>query len=210
MAMKIKICGMKFPDNISSTVRLQPDYLGFIFYDKSPRYFENSVPDLDKAIQKVGVFVNASLEDIEAKVTEYQLDFVQLHGTESPEFCASVTKHVSKVIKAFSIHNEFNFNNLEKYNNCCSFYLFDTKGKHYGGNGTAFDWSVLQHYTSHKPYFLSGGIGPENIRELQAFLKKDYAQYCHAIDLNSRFETAPGLKNTEALTAFISHIKQKL
>lgn len=209
MKPKIKICGMKFPENISEIATLQPDYLGFIFYDKSPRYFKNLIPDLDKSIKKVGVFVNPTFEEIEEKIKQYELDLIQLHGDESPEFCALIEKKLVKVIKAFSIYKEFNFKDLEKYYNYCSYYLFDTKGDNYGGNGTTFNWDTLKTYNLQKPYFLSGGIGPESKRDLKQFFGKDYSQNCIAIDLNSKFEIEPGLKNPETLREFITILKQQ-
>lgn len=207
MATKIKICGMKYPENMTEVALLQPDYLGFIFYEKSPRHFENSIPNLDKSIQKVGVFVNASYAQIEEKVEQYQLDLVQLHGNESPEFCSLVETKLVKVIKAFSIDDQFNFQDLESYLDSCSYFLFDTKGKHYGGNGTSFNWAILEHYQLDKPYFLSGGIGLENAKEVKEFLKEPYAKNCIAIDLNSKFEIEPGLKNLLTLKEFIQIIK---
>lgn len=207
METKIKICGMKFKENISETAALKPDYIGFIFYDKSPRYLQDDIPALDKSILKVGVFVNAPYSEIEGKVRHYQLDLVQLHGDESPELCTIIETNLIKVIKSFSIDNEFKFNILDKYKNSCSYFLFDTKGSSYGGNGTAFDWDILEQYHLGKPYFLSGGIGPENITGLKSFLKKDAAKNCMAIDLNSRFETEPGLKDPETLKTFIQNLK---
>jgi phosphoribosylanthranilate isomerase len=204
--IKIKICGMKYPENIVEVALLQPDYLGYIFYDKSPRYFQNSIPDLDKSIQKVGVFVNATFKEIEEKVRQYQLDLVQLHGEEGPEFCAEIEKYLVKVIKSFSIDKKFNFNNLEIYKNSCSYFLFDTKGTQYGGNGISFDWSLLENYSLTNPYFISGGIGLENINELIEFLKNDSAKNCYSIDLNSKFETQPGLKDTTTLKDFLKKI----
>ncbi len=144
MAVKIKICGMKFPEKISEIAALNPDYLGFIFYEKSPRNFENDIPNLPKSIQKVGVFVNASIEEIQEKAKQYGLDFIQLHGDESPEFCHLLQQNKFKAIKAFSIDNQFDFNILNKYYNYCNYFLFDTKGINYGGNGIASDWSVLE------------------------------------------------------------------
>ncbi|WP_264521248.1 phosphoribosylanthranilate isomerase [Flavobacterium sp. N1994] len=201
---------MKFPKNITEIAALQPDYLGFIFYEKSPRYFENTIPNIDKSIKKVGVFVNASYNEIEEKVKLYDLDLVQLHGDENPEFCALIENNLVKVIKAFSIDNNFNFNSLKKYTNHCSYYLFDTKGPKYGGNGFAFDWSVLENYPFEKAYFLSGGIGLENTNDIELFFKKKQAKYCLAIDLNSKFEIEPGLKNLEIVSEFIEQLKQKL
>lgn len=210
METKIKICGMKFPENIVEIAAFQPDYLGFIFYEKSPRNFDNKIPELDKSIQKVGVFVDASFEEIEEKVNEYKLDLVQLHGDESPEFCSKTESTLVKVIKSFSVDNQFNFKNLEKYKTTCSYFLFDTKGKQYGGNGTTFDWQLLKQYQLDKPYFLSGGISPESEVELKTFFQKEYAQKCVAIDLNSQFEIEPGHKNPDTLKTFIQNLKQQL
>ncbi len=204
MAIKIKICGMTFPKNINEIASLQPDYLGFIFYEKSPRHFENDIPNLPNSIKKVGVFVNASLEEIETKVKQYELDLVQLHGDESPEFCHLLQQNKFKVIKAFSIDKDFNFNQLHYYINSCSYFLFDTKGTNYGGNGITFDWSVLENYHLDKPYFLSGGIGIESIDKVKSFLTKDYAKNCIAIDCNSKLELSPGLKSTEKTKQLIN------
>lgn len=199
---------MKFPENIAEIAALQPDYLGFIFYDKSPRNFEKEIPELDQSILKVGVFVNATFEEIQEKVTRYGLDLVQLHGDESPDFCSKIEAILVKVIKSFSIDNQFNFNTLEKYKNTCSYFLFDAKGKQYGGNGEVFDWRLLKEYRSNKPYFLSGGIGPKSEVELKTFFQKDYAKKCLAIDLNSRFEIEPGFKNPEIVKTFIQNLRQ--
>lgn len=208
MAIQIKICGMKFLENIYEIALLQPDYMGFIFYEKSPRNFENDIPALDKSIKKVGVFVNVSLEEIEEKVKQYELDYVQLHGDESPDFCDLLQHKKLKVIKAFSIDNQFNFNILNKYNNYCDYFLFDTKGTKYGGNGITFDWSVLENYHLDKPYFLSGGIGTENIEEVKSFLKNDFSKNCIAIDCNSKLELSPGLKSTEKTKQLINAFKE--
>ncbi len=208
MAIKIKICGMKFPENIYEIASLKPDYLGFIFYEKSPRNFENNIPNLSNSIKKVGVFVNTSFEEIQEKVKQYDLDFVQLHGDENPEFCHLLQQNKFKVIKSFSIDNQFNFNTLSKYNNYCDYFLFDTKGTNYGGNGITFNWSVLENYHLDKPYFLSGGIGIENIDEVKSFLTKDYAKNCIAIDCNSKLELSPGLKSTEKTKQLINAFKE--
>lgn len=208
MAIQIKICGMKFADNISEIASLQPDYMGFIFYEKSPRNFENIIPSIDKSIQKVGVFVNASLEEIEEKVNQYELNLIQLHGDESPEFCQLLQQNKFKVIKAFGIDNQFNFSELEKYFNCCDYFLFDTKGTNYGGNGITFNWSVLENYHLDKQYFLSGGIGSENIEEVKSFLTSTSAKNCIAIDCNSKLEVSLGLKSTAKTKQLINAFKE--
>lgn len=208
MALQIKICGMKFPENITEIAALQPDYLGFIFYDKSPRYITEKLPEINSEIKKVGVFVNAEFSEIMQKAKDYQLDFIQLHGEETPDFCKKIEQESLKVIKVFNISKDFNFSILNKYTDNCNHFLFDTKGAAYGGNGQTFDWQLLENYTLEKTYFLSGGISIENTTDLHSFLKKDMTKNCIAIDLNSRFEIEPGLKKKAALNEFIQKIKQ--
>ncbi|RSC95948.1 phosphoribosylanthranilate isomerase [Tenacibaculum singaporense] len=202
--MKLKVCGMKFVENIQQVAELQPDYLGFIFYEKSPRNFEGIIPKLPNGIKKVGVFVNEYLEIVVSLIEEYQLDAVQLHGDESVAYIKELKQHLPKVeiIKVFGIKNEFNFEVLEPYEEVVDYFLFDTKGKERGGNGITFNWQILQNYNSTKPYFLSGGIGLEEVGELQSFLKRKESQYCYAIDVNSKFETKPGVKSIEKLKKF--------
>ena len=204
--MKLKVCGMKYQDNIIEVAEMQPNYMGFIFYDKSPRNFKGTIPDLPKSIKKVGVFVNASLAEVIDKVNTYNLQAIQLHGEESPKFCSALRRYpdfISKtpidIIKVFSIKNEFDFSILKSYESVCDYFLFDTKGKNHGGNGYTFNWSVLNNYTSSKPYFLSGGIGLEEMEKLKSFMKSDASKYCKVIDVNSKFEIEPGLKDIEKL-----------
>lgn len=205
MALKLKICGMKFPENILEISQLKPDFLGFIFYDKSPRNFEGEIPDLLKEIKKVGVFVNASSEEILRKAKQHNLDFIQLHGNESPEFCNEIQTEIP-VIKAFSIDEDFDFGTLNQYQKSCDYFLFDTKGKNHGGNGITFDWSLLENYKLDKKYLLSGGISLENAPKLLEFLETKSAENFVAIDINSQFETQPGLKNTAKITEFKSKL----
>lgn len=181
---------MKYWGNIQEVAKLQPDYLGFIFYEKSPRFFNGEIPILHKSTQKVGVFVNAFLDDIQNKIHHYNLQIVQLHGEETPEFCKLFQHLDIKVIKAFSVDDTFDFETLTLYENACDYFLFDTKGRYHGGNGTAFNWEILKKYPSKKPFFLSGGIGLEEISAI-----KQLNLPIHAIDINSKFETKPGLKN---------------
>lgn len=205
MPIKLKICGMKFSENILEISQLKPDFLGFIFYNKSPRNFEGEIPNLPKEIKKVGVFVNASSEEILQKAEQHNLDFIQLHGNESPEFCYEIQTKIP-VIKAFSIDEDFDFGTLNEYQNSCDYFLFDTKGKNHGGNGITFDWSLLDNYKLDKKYFLSGGISLENAPKLLEFLKTKSAENCFAIDINSQFEIEPGLKNTAKITEFKSKL----
>ncbi len=206
--MKLKVCGMKYQDNINQVAILQPVYLGFIFYKKSPRYFDSSIPKLPDSIKKVGVFVNENIEFILKIIETHQLNAVQLHGNESPEYCKELRSHFEQseesleIIKVFSIKDEFNFGVLKPYENVCDYFLFDTKGKLPGGNGYAFNWNVLNNYPSTKPYFLSGGIGLDQIDTVLSFLRRQESKYCYAIDVNSKFEIEPGLKNIEDLKEF--------
>lgn len=202
--MKLKVCGMK--NNTAEVAKLQPDYLGFIFYKNSPRDFEGSIPKLPKGIKKVGVFVDEKVEVIVDKIEKHQLNALQLHGHESPEICRLLKSTNKKIIKVFSIKDEFDFSVLNDYENVCDYFLFDTKGKLPGGNGYTFNWNVLKEYPSTKPYFLSGGIGLNEIEKIKKFIKSPASKYCYAIDVNSKFEIEPGLKNIEELEKFKEHV----
>jgi len=196
--MKLKICGMKHPDNILEVAALLPDYMGFIFWEKSARYFDGVIPELPKSIRKVGVFVNETIAVILDKVLLHDLQAVQLHGQESVAFCEELKNILPKeveIIKVFSIIDSFDFEVLKLFEALCDYFLFDTKGKLPGGNGTTFDWTVLGKYPSTKPFFLSGGIGIEGVAAVNEILKTNLPVY--AIDVNSKFEKEPGLKNIE-------------
>ena len=205
--MKLKICGMKL--NIAEVSQLQPDYLGFIFYEGSPRFFNNKIPPLSRTIQKVGVFVDTEIDGILAKIEPFDLKIIQLHGHESAEFCADLRKRASpknvEIWKVFSIKNQFDFSVLKKYEDQVDKFLFDTKGKEKGGNGYTFDWSVLKDYPSKKPFILSGGIGMEEIEKIKEMQKTALPLY--AVDVNSKFETQPGFKNVETLKEFKEKLK---
>ena len=198
----LKICGLR--DNIEEVADLGPDYAGFIFYEKSPRYvgIDFKMPVLDKTIKKVGVFVNASTGEVKRRIDNYQLDLVQLHGTESPEYCRELKGAGAGIIKAFPMDERFDFRLLEDYERAADYFLFDTKTEAFGGSGKTFDWEILKKYTLEKSYFLSGGIGLDNVGEIaQIDMSK-----VHALDVNSRFELRPGLKDTQA----IQLLKQKI
>ena len=214
---------MKYQENIEAVAGLQPDYMGFIFYDKSPRFFDGKIPDVSKNIKKTGVFVNETIEGIIDKVKKNDLQAVQLHGNESAEFCKQLKRHYEEqrdevilpnsthndrieIIKVFSIKDDFDFSVLEPYENVCDYYLFDTKGKLPGGNGFTFNWEVLKNYPSKKPYFLSGGIGLEEIDNVLSFLRRQESKNCYAIDINSKFELKPGLKDIEKLKEFLNNV----
>ena len=191
---------MREPNNIAALSDLQPDYMGFIFWAPSSRYVNETTPKLDKSIKKTGVFVDASEDYIQSSISTHQLQAVQLHGEETPNYCQLIQSFGVEVIKAFSVKNTFDFSTLEAYESSCDFFLFDTKGTLPGGNGYTFDWSLLKEYPSQKPFFLSGGIGLENTQEIKELLNTNLPLF--AIDVNSKFELAPGLKKIEALKQF--------
>ena len=195
--MKLKICGMKYPENILEVSQLLPDYIGFIFWKKSSRYFDSEIPKINKSIKKVGAFVDATLEEIISKIKKYNLNAIQLHGNESAEFCKKLKQKDIEIIKVFSVNDDFNFSILEPFENTCDYFLFDTKGKLPGGNGITFNWQILQHYKSTKPFFLSGGIGLDDIKNIKKLNLPIYA-----IDVNSKFEIEAGLKNIKLLKSF--------
>lgn len=193
---------MKYPENILEVSTLLPDYLGFIFWEKSSRYFDLEIPEIPESIKKVGVFVNATLEEILLKIKKYNLNLVQLHGNESPEFCKELKKSTIKIIKVFSVNDDFNFSALEPFEAVCDYFLFDTKGKLPGGNGITFNWQILKKYHSRKPFFLSGGIGLDDIKNIKKLNLPIYA-----IDVNSKFEIEAGLKNIELLKSFKNNLQ---
>lgn len=203
--MKIKICGMKIPSNILAVAALKPDFMGFIFYPKSPRYAEpldkHTLDLLPNSIQKIGVFVNETLENILTTIYKYKLDGVQLHGTEMSAMCKKLRDAGYIVIKAFPIEAAYNFKVTKAYENSCDFFLFDTKTDIYGGSGVKFNWNILNEYTGKTPFLLSGGIGPD---DADAILKIDHPMLA-GIDLNSKFELSPGLKSIDLLNAFMKN-----
>ena len=201
--MKLKVCGMRGRENILNLIDLKPDFIGFIFYNKSKRFVADFPQvKIPSTIKKVGVFVDENIENLLRKVKDFKLDYVQLHGNESVAYCETLQQQNIKIIKAFSVGNDFNFNILSPFEAVTDYFLFDTKGKERGGNGLVFDWRLLENYSFQKPYFLSGGIGLEESEALLKFIKKDISKYCYALDVNSRFEISPGVKNIEKLKEF--------
>ncbi len=206
MNVKLKVCGMKEPDNILELASLLPDYMGFIFYRPSKRFLDGLSPvfvkDLPAGIKKTGVFVNEEAIKVAELAMLYGLNAVQLHGGESAVYCAEL-KHILhregiELIKAFGIDEDFDFTLLEAYRDVVDYFLFDTQTADHGGSGKTFNWKLLDSYALDKPYFLSGGIGLENLGDLH--LIEDSRLFC--VDVNSRFETAPGLKNIDKLNDF--------
>ena len=198
--MKLKVCGMRSPDNIASLSRLAPDYMGFIFWEYSKRFVSHATPRLPQSIKKTGVFVDASEEYILETIANHQLQVLQLHGKESPNFCKKLKATGLEIIKSFSVSNDFVFSDLEAHESVCDYFLFDTKGDLPGGNGTRFDWALLRDYTAAKPFFLSGGIGHKDQGIIESIINLNLPLY--AVDINSKFEDQPALKNIEMIKQF--------
>jgi phosphoribosylanthranilate isomerase len=203
--MLLKICGMREPNNILAVAAtIAPQYMGFIFYAPSPRNVTDLLPSvisqLPATIKPTGVFVNATFKVIDETVSRYQLKAIQLHGAESPEFCSKCQEELSvEVLKAFSVATTDDLATITDYQDTIDFALLDTKGQNIGGNGVAFDWSILQNYRSSIPFFLSGGIAPDN---LAAVRQLSHPQLV-GIDVNSKFEISPALKDIEKLKTLL-------
>jgi phosphoribosylanthranilate isomerase len=201
----IKVCGMRDGENIRQVESLGIDMLGFIFYPKSPRFVEKVPNYLPQKAKRVGVFVDETQDTVEMYAKRFELDYIQLHGHESPGYCRSLYNKGIKLIKAFPIANE---NDLEKaglqdYAPLCSFFLFDYKCEQHGGSGKQFDWQVLHQYQGNTPFLLSGGINEQSDRDLLAFHHPMLAGY----DLNSRFEASPGLKDAGTINSLLNKLK---
>lgn len=207
MIPKIKVCGLKYPENIRDVLALAPDYVGFIFHPSSKRYIGQLDAEWVAGLQgtkKTGVFVNSPLDVVQVAVNDYGFQAVQLHGDESPDYCSAISEnHPIETIKAFGVSETFDWSLLEAYEHAVDYYLFDTQSTQYGGTGRAFNWNLLANYPSTKPYFLSGGLSPENIRDV-LLLKDDRLL---AVDLNSKFEINPGIKDIELLKKTFQLIK---
>jgi len=216
MGLSLKVCGMQQAGNMIQVAELQPDYMGLIFYDKSPRFFDGDLPEIASEIKKTGVFVNATIEEIVEKVSKYNLNAVQLHGDESAGFAKDLKTELQKlgntpeIIKVFSVDTNFDFREIKAFEGIVEYFLFDTKGALRGGNGTEFDWKILENYPSNTPFFLSGGIGPEHgkaIAELKShFYRNGKPGLLYAVDVNSKFELKPGLKKLKELKDFKTQI----
>ena len=206
--LRIKICGMRDKENIAQLIKLPIDYIGFIFYTGSLRYagtkIDPSVLNLiPSTIQKVGVFVNSSIEEVLNIANENQIEIIQLHGNETPEYCDKLSEKGFTIIKTITANIENFQNKLTDYRFCCNYYLFDTPTIKYGGSGQKFDWKILSHQKFYLPFFLSGGISSDDINNI----KNLNIPGIHAIDLNSKFEIEPGLKNIELIKDFMEKVK---
>lgn len=209
--MRVKVCGMTQPDQVEALAAMGVTFAGFIFYPKSPRYVFKHMTTTQirkfNNINKVGVFVNAPIEEVLHLVDECRLHMVQLHGDEPPKYCEKIADYVS-VVKAFRLSDNDSVEWMIKpYMDVCDMFMFDTMGVGYGGTGKKFDWSMLRNSTIGKPFFLSGGIEPGDEEELKAFSQEPVAKALFAIDINSKFELTPGVKDMEKVKAFVDKVK---
>lgn len=199
--MIIKVCGMREAENIREVEKLT-DWLGLIFWPRSSRYVNQRPDYLPNQVKRVGVFVDEEAGRVMQTADEYGLDLIQLHGHESPEYLSLLKGH--RIIKAFNIAIPSDFRETAPYEGLADYFLFDTKGKQVGGNGEKFDWGILEAYKGNTPFLLSGGIGPDDVEQVRAINHPK----CIGIDLNSRFEIAPGLKDVSKLKEFIEKVKR--
>lgn len=199
---------MKYKENMEQVAELKPDYMGFIFYAPSKRYVTTDfqIPSLPPEIKKVGVFVDADADYIIDKINTHNLDCIQLHGSEPPYFCRQMQR-ITCIIKAFGVDEHFDFHLLEPYKDTCDYFLFDTKTKEHGGSGQQFNWELLKNYPYTVPFFLSGGIDDQSSSQLKKFAANN--PLLHAIDVNSKFEQEPGLKDIHKLKQFINEIRRQ-
>ncbi|HEV3250226.1 MAG TPA: phosphoribosylanthranilate isomerase [Puia sp.] len=210
--MRVKVCGMTQLEQVRKLDEAGVDFAGFIFYPKSPRFVGKHLKPahLKKAklrLGKVGVFVNAPYEELMRQVDEYGLDIVQLHGDETPRLCEQIANYIT-VIKVFRLGDDDPIDWLIRpYQEACDMFLFDTEGAGYGGTGKKFNWDLLKNASIEKLFFLSGGIEPGDIERLKEFSLEPVAKKLFSIDINSKFETSPGIKNLEKVEGFVSGCK---
>lgn len=200
----IKVCGMTDGENIRQTEQLGVDFIGFIFYPRSPRFLFEMPTYLPVRSRRIGVFVNESKDNILMYADRFGLDYIQLHGNESPEFCHNLQAAGMKLIKAFSIATPRDLSSVSAYEGLCQYYLFDTKTPQYGGSGNQFDWTLLNRYTGNTPFLLSGGINQYSATAIRNFHHPRLA----GVDINSRFESSPGLKDIGRIQTFISELRR--
>lgn len=203
--MIIKVCGMRDEENIRKLEKLDIDWIGFIFYADSPRYAGKKLKYIPSRIKKVGVFVDQNPQIIRERAEDNHLDVIQLHGGEPPWYCINLKEEGYKIIKSFGIDKDGFIPNaqLHAYEGKCDYYLFDTKTELHGGSGKKFNWSKLKDYQGETPFILSGGISPEDADEIKSFSHPKFA----GIDINSRFEVAPGSKDIELIKVFIKQLR---
>lgn len=211
--MRIKVCGMTKAEQVLQLDELGVEFAGFIFYPKSPRYVLSHMSKEQlkklkgKHINKVGVFVNSPVEEVLQLVDACGLYLVQLHGDENPRYCEQISNYVT-VVKAFRLREgEDILWRAKDYQDAADMFLFDTEGAGYGGTGKKFNWDILKGGNVRKPFFLSGGIQPEDVELLKAFEQESVAKDLFAVDINSKFELAPGLKDMSKIQAFVKELK---
>ena len=212
MAIRIKVCGVTMPSQLEAFDAMGIDFAGFIFYAKSPRYMGEKIPadylrKFRRRIAKVGVFVNMPYEELMRTVEDYRLDMVQLHGDEIPRYCEQVANYIT-VIKAFRLSENDPIDWIARpYNEACDMYMFDTLGAGYGGTGKKFDWNALKNSTLDKLFILSGGIEPGDEERLREFNSEPVSKKLFGVDINSRFETSPGVKDLTKVKKFVNELK---
>lgn len=202
--MIVKVCGMRDPDNIRAVEQCGPDWMGMIAYARSPRYVDGCPRRLPRKAMRWGVFVNASLDNILRKADDWQLHGIQLHGSETPDMCHSLQLRGFRVMKALALLTPEDAAQADAYADCCHYLLFDTPCTGHGGSGRPFNWLLLDQYQGHTPFLLSGGIGPDSLPALKKLCHPQWV----GIDLNSRFETAPGIKDVNLLQHFIQAVRR--
>jgi phosphoribosylanthranilate isomerase len=205
--MKIKVCGLKHSSNITEIAETGIDFVGMIFYKKSVRYVNGSLSfdearQINSKVKKVGVFVNENPYSVINAIAHYDLDIVQFHGNESEEYCKEL-KQYAKVIKTFGIDEQFNFERMKEYEGTVDYFLFDTATPYHGGSGKSFDYELLNKYNMDVPFFISGGISLENIQTIKQLNIKQL----FGVDINSKFEISPGLKDVNKIKQFIDQLK---
>jgi phosphoribosylanthranilate isomerase len=213
MRMRIKVCGMTDLQQMHQLGQMGVEFAGMIFYHKSPRFVLKHlngamVKRAKLKVYKVGVFVNASYDEILNHVENFGLDMVQLHGDETPRFCEQVSNYI-QTIKAFRIGEDENIPwKVKDYYDSCDMYLFDTLGAGYGGTGKKFNWEMLKEAAVNKPFFLSGGIEPSDAAAIKLFAKDEAAKNLFALDVNSKFETSPGVKDMNLVKKFVEEVRK--
>jgi phosphoribosylanthranilate isomerase len=206
--IQVKVCGLNDPLNVKAIAEAKPDFMGFIFFSGSPRYV-GAAPDMalfhnvPSGIEKIGVFFNEDYHKILDVTLRAGLNMIQLHGEESPVSCFQLQSSGLSIIKSFNIDHNFSFEILKRYFPCCNYFLFYTKSEKHGGSGRKFNWEKLKEYSLDKPFFLSGGISPEDPSIIKSLVKRGF----FAVDINSRFEISPGIKDAGKVSTFINEIK---
>lgn len=209
--MRVKVCGITKAIQAQQAVEAGADFAGFIFYPPSSRYVFKHMPANEikklRNVNKVGVFVNAEIEDVLRTIDDCGLYLVQLHGNESPRYCEKISQYIT-VIKAFRVTAGDNISwKIKDYYDAADMFMFDTEGTGFGGTGKKFDWQILKDTNISKPFFLSGGIAPEDVEAIQQFQEQSVAKDLFALDINSRFEVSPGIKDLEKVRTFINDTK---